>query len=276
MISLRSLQIFVGLNTLVAGNAYLHYRVLTAFAFHPVVALLSTFLKTFVILGSLEMVTRKKPYLIQDGIPRTQIFVLSEFVTTYSLETVSFLVAASFCSPGHSLAWELVYFVPRSFLFELLFDLFHYSTHRLLHTVPVLYQYIHKTHHEHRLMNSYTTFHHTVADLCLTNVLPIVCASYLVPVPRFTMCMLFWYKTILEVSGHTGKHTSSSFVQCIYLPRLLSISLYSSDHTLHHINPNVNFSKRFSLWDKVFGTYKPLLVSSSSADTGVGFSSTGY
>jgi sterol desaturase/sphingolipid hydroxylase (fatty acid hydroxylase superfamily) len=40
------------------------------------------------------------------------------------------------------------------------------------------------------------------------------------------------------------------------LPKSLSIELYSRDHLLHHTKPNTNFSKRFSIWDKLFFTYK--------------------
>jgi sterol desaturase/sphingolipid hydroxylase (fatty acid hydroxylase superfamily) len=51
-------------------------------------------------------------------------------------------------------------------------------------------------------------------------------------------------------------YPSGSFSQCVWIPRAFNISLYTEDHTLHHSNNNCNYSKRFSLWDKAFGTYK--------------------
>ena len=47
---------------------------------------------------------------------------------------------------------------------------------------------------------------------------------------------------------------TSSFPQCIWLPRLFNIELYTEDHDLHHSRNNCNYSKRFSLWDKIFKT----------------------
>ena len=34
------------------------------------------------------------------------------------------------------------------------------------------------------------------------------------------------------------------------------MELYVEDHDLHHLKGNCNFSKRFSLWDRVFGTFE--------------------
>jgi sterol desaturase/sphingolipid hydroxylase (fatty acid hydroxylase superfamily) len=67
---------------------------------------------------------------------------------------------------------------------------------------------------------------------------------------------MMWYKTMQEIAGHSGKKLKgSSFIPCIWLPRAFGIELYSQDHELHHKLPAWNFSKRFSLWDKVFGTF---------------------
>jgi sterol desaturase/sphingolipid hydroxylase (fatty acid hydroxylase superfamily) len=120
---------------------------------------------------------------------------------------------------------------------------------------PLFYKYVHYQHHTAYLINANTTYNHTLPDLIITNFLPIVATSAILPVSQYTLTTIFWYKAILEVSGHTGKDTSSSFIQCIYLPRLLGIPLYSRDHNKHHIQPKVNFSKRFCIWDKIFGTY---------------------
>jgi sterol desaturase/sphingolipid hydroxylase (fatty acid hydroxylase superfamily) len=65
------------------------------------------------------------------------------------------------------------------------------------------------------------------------------------------------YKEFIEISGHCGKWLKSgSFVQFVWLPKLLGIQLFAQDHHLHHKLLRFNYSKRFALWDKVFNTYQ--------------------
>jgi sterol desaturase/sphingolipid hydroxylase (fatty acid hydroxylase superfamily) len=65
------------------------------------------------------------------------------------------------------------------------------------------------------------------------------------------------YKVYLEISGHLGMYlTSNSFVQFVWLPRIFGIEMYAKDHYLHHAHNNCNYAKRFTIWDKLFGTYK--------------------
>lgn len=63
---------------------------------------------------------------------------------------------------------------------------------------------------------------------------------------------------MIELAGHSGTDDNHScFSQFIFIPRLLDIDLNKADHFLHHLSSTYNYSKRFSLWDKVFGTYQP-------------------
>jgi len=151
---------------------------------------------------------------------------------------------------------DIVYFIPITFLFELVFDFFHYLTHRLAHT-KYIYKYIHKVHHEYtKNTNVLTTYHQDPIDLLLTNFLPMLVTSKLVPMSELQLFIYFVYKTFVEVSGHTGKvFEASSFPQCVWLPKMFGIELYSTDHYNHHIKNNCNYSKRFSIWDKVFSTF---------------------
>jgi sterol desaturase/sphingolipid hydroxylase (fatty acid hydroxylase superfamily) len=41
------------------------------------------------------------------------------------------------------------FFIVRLLLMELVFDFFHYCSHRLSHTIPALYTRFHKIHHSH-------------------------------------------------------------------------------------------------------------------------------
>ena len=211
-------------------------------------------LKASIILYVMDILTNRKKYIVPHKEGR-QPFNTQDFLITYSIETITYLTALQLTTNNTTILNDFLLFIPESFLYELIFDFFHYWMHRMMH-MPFFYARIHKKHHEYVFINSNTTFDHSVTDLLLTNFLPIICASYIVRVSPFTLTMIFWFKTIIEVSGHTGKETSSSFIQCIYLPKFLSIPLYSKDHLLHHMQPTVNFSKRFSIWDKIFGTYK--------------------
>jgi sterol desaturase/sphingolipid hydroxylase (fatty acid hydroxylase superfamily) len=160
-----------------------------------------------------------------------------------------------FAGNTSSLVNEIVWFIPFSFGFEIIFDFFHYISHRLFHSMPALYAF-HSIHHRQHQISVYTTFEHHPIDLIGTNAIPVVLTSLLLYPSRLFICTWMIYKLIEEMSGHAGVFIkSSSFPQFVWLPRVFGIELYSSDHSYHHTHPSKNFAKRFRLWDKVFDTY---------------------
>jgi hypothetical protein len=56
-----------------------------------------------------------------------------------------------------------------SFVVEIIFDFFHYWSHRVLHTNKFLYINIHKKHHRYRHPTSLLTFYQDPLDLIITN-----------------------------------------------------------------------------------------------------------
>lgn len=168
------------------------------------------------------------------------------------------------------LLWALWYarFVVKSFAFEVVFDLFHYWTHRTCHVLPSLYKY-HKSHHKFLHPSPLSTYQQHPLDIVLTNIAPNIATLALlkrVAGIRWTgleYSVLLSYKVFVEIAGHAGvATTATSFPQCAPLPELLGIQMQTSDHDAHHAFPSspANFSKRFTLWDKVFGTYRGHLL----------------
>ena len=159
---------------------------------------------------------------------------------------------------AYTILISLLYFIPVSLLFEIILDFFHYWSHRGLHLY--YYKYIHKKHHKHVNTISINSYYFSPADLILSISIPMILTVTIIPynLTVFEFIMISVYKQYTELAGHSGKMLSpaSSFPQCIWLPRLLNIELYAEDHDLHHKLSNCNFAKRFSLWDKAFGTYK--------------------
>jgi len=173
---------------------------------------------------------------------------------TTILEIVSILICNKYTT--NNIFYDLITFIPKSFIFEIIFDFFHYWTHRISH-YKYLYYY-HKTHHEHtNNITVFSTYNHNFYDLIITNVLPMYLTSLIVPLYELQFFIFLIIKTFIEISGHSGKHiNNSSFIQCSWIPKLFGIELYSRDHYIHHENFNYNYSKRFIIWDKIFETYK--------------------
>jgi sterol desaturase/sphingolipid hydroxylase (fatty acid hydroxylase superfamily) len=202
----------------------------------------------------LENSTRLKPLLYE---PVEGMF-LGSIVQASVIETV----AVSFVpiSPLPSSFYVLLTFIPMSFAFEIAFDFFHYWFHRSLHWSGLPW---HKTHHTHVNLSPAIAFYQDWADLLIANVVPFFLAERIIhtvwgPFTAFELALLLTYKICVEISGHAGRRLSpaSSFPQCVWLPRTFGIELYAEDHALHHTKPGCNFAKRFTLWDKVFGTYQ--------------------
>jgi sterol desaturase/sphingolipid hydroxylase (fatty acid hydroxylase superfamily) len=187
-------------------------------------------------------------------------FALGTAVTTIS----SWIVVSRFVMPyvPFNLLSRWGLFIIKSFAYEIVFDLFHYITHRFEH-LPRFYRF-HKEHHRYLHPSAITTFYHHPIDLFLTNLIPLVLTFVLlyaagVQLDCLDFAMLETYKVNTEIAGHLGyKHKASSFPQFPWLPILLRIQLSTKDHDLHHSNPlyPCNYSKRFTLWDKMFGTYR--------------------
>jgi len=180
-------------------------------------------------------------------------------------EVVSSLVALQ-CFTTNSNSW--CKFLPKTFVFELLMDFGHYLSHRAFHSNQLLYRLSgHKVHHMVHKPTAFATFHQSPIDVALTNVIPVLAALWFMDrflKARFTkeqFLLLMGLKTYVEVAGHVGVLDSkaSSFPQFVWLPRMLGIELSTRDHDAHHTQGGkYNFSKRFTLFDKVFGTYKRL------------------
>jgi len=153
---------------------------------------------------------------------------------------------------------EAAAFVPKSLCFELIFDLFHNATHWYCHRNAWLFQNVHKRHHLHLHPCALSTFEQDGLDVVLTNFFP-MCVTIAIG-PHFTLFQLhlqFVYKTSVEVAGHSGLDVYGSFFpQSPMLHEVSGICLEVHDHDLHHPHSNSNFAKRFSVWDKMFGTFR--------------------
>lgn len=273
MISLRSFFNFVCINLFFVGYGYIDYMATLCFSktWNPFsllpLFLISLFRNSF-LYALLEYNTRSYEMInlgMRNGKSNENQSEILPFFQISLMDAIFlyFLFYQNDISPHYTR--DAVFFIPKSFVFEIIFDLFHYIAHRIEHKVPFLYHHFHKYHHTHTHPTFITTYHHHIGDLILSNVIPFYLSYYLCSrvfdISPYMISMLYISKIYIELCGHSGKDIRKvgSFVQCIWIPQLLGISLYTIDHDNHHRWNHFNYGKRFSLWDRVFGTYKETL-----------------
>lgn len=258
MVSLRALRAYMIINSMLLSLAYVQH-VLTLTTTSPLVTFIAFLLRNFLLLSFVEVLVNKRPMLASNSLsssPSPNI-VIMEVAQASLLENITYL-----CIPHQNTTrylFDILCFIPLSFIFEVAFDFFHYWTHRICHMHPWLYRQTHKKHHEHCLVSPHTTYHQHYLDIILTNSIPFILTYWMFPfkLSSWQLHMMLVYKTFVEISGHCGRvlYPASSFPQFIWLPRVLGVSLYAEDHHIHHTKIMFNFGKRFSLWDKLFNTY---------------------
>jgi len=244
MLSFNSLKNFIYINGLIFGTVYL------SMSGPPFLVFL---LRNCVFVEFIKYSLRDKENINPEYIPDVSVVesYVDLFVAT-AIETITYAGITQCISP--SKPSDLIYFIPKSFLFELIFDFFHYWTHRVLHTRQ--FYFIHKPHHRYTYPTPICTFCHSTLDLIITNSIPQLVTFYMLNYfSVFEVTVMLTYKSFIEISGHSSKklYPIGSFCQFIWLPRLLGISLYTEDHTMHHSKSTCNYGKR--TWDKLFGTY---------------------
>ena len=222
-------------------NYYNFFYVNTALYF---ISKLPTFFRNVVLVSFIGYSTRNKESISK----LTKEYTLSDYLYFGSSSMIQYLT-----EPYLHLGTSKVAFVIRLFLFEIILDLFHYFFHRLFHSFKGLG--VHKIHHHHSTLKVLNTYYHHPIDLFFLDSVPSIIASRIIPFNKSEMNLVLVYKSFVEISGHSGKYISAScFPLCMWLPRILGIELYTHDHDLHHSRGNVNFSKRFKLWDILFKT----------------------
>jgi sterol desaturase/sphingolipid hydroxylase (fatty acid hydroxylase superfamily) len=267
MISKRSFYNFLSINLFFYTYGFFEYSIYHYFT-HTFFTLffLSTF-RNYFLYTLLDYNTEKYDYIYLHRNIASLTDYKENFLKISLLDSVNLYFLLQFSqlfyknSDYNDFLYDMLYFIPKSFLFEIIFDLFHYITHRLEHKTKF---FAHKIHHQHHTPTLVSTFNHHILDLICTNVIPFYITSYIcivllqIRISNYMLFILYISKIYIELCGHSGKNIKhiGSFVQCVWLPRLLDIDLYTIDHTNHHYYNNCNYSKRFSLWDRIFGTYR--------------------
>jgi sterol desaturase/sphingolipid hydroxylase (fatty acid hydroxylase superfamily) len=157
--------------------------------------------------------------------------------------------------------YNVVYFIPGLFLYDGVFDFFHYIAHRILHNNN-LYKLYHKKHHKFNHPVAITTFYQHPMDIIISSSVPTVLTLLVIPpVSYLQFSFIIVYKNYLEIKTHSGKwyHPSDSEVmrRFPWLSKVVEVTEFGTeDHDLHHSLHNCNYAKKFSVWDKMFHTYK--------------------
>lgn len=269
MISTRSILTFTYVNLFLSGSSILMYHVMTLYHSFLIKSMFM-FAKNAMFVFGLDYMAdfRNKtqyPTHVTNQSP-VQFESMAYLAAASVMETFSFLSIASICNvvdiPA-GIVQTCIVFIPISFVVELVFDFFHYWAHRILHTCSVLYT-IHKKHHSIHSLSGIVTFYQDPLDYLLTNYIPmigsLVITKYFlnIEIHLLLYSFLVMYKEFIEIAGHVDilKSRSFSFPQFIWLPLLFGIEMTQIVHHNHHLYLNCNYSKRFCIWDKAFGTYR--------------------
>jgi sterol desaturase/sphingolipid hydroxylase (fatty acid hydroxylase superfamily) len=268
MISFKSIINFFSINGFLVSLTYIKYLFIKLLQINIYFKFLITYL-TFVFRNYfiIFFITKSSAHKekINTKLPPPKEEYKGEFhvnlLTATFIETITFHLGKLLVNSSTNVFWDLVYFIPVSFIFEVIFDFFHYWTHYIAHRYKTLYTFIHKKHHKFPNPIAITTFYQEPIDLFLTNSFPTLMSLFLTTfmfnISPFSLALFLTYKNFIEICGHTGyvSYPTPSFPQFIWLPKLLGIELYTESHDYHHSLNNCNYSKRFALWDRVFGTF---------------------
>lgn len=268
LISRGSLKNFIIVNSVLLSIGMSQYNILLHANHHYIVEFCLTLfiflIRNYSIMKFIDYGVSNKESINKDTTTMPKEDYKYEFhyyvLSSTTVEAVTHLIINNnFTYIDRALYQDIILFIPTSFIFEILFDFFHYISHRALHS-KYLYKYSHKVHHKFKHPTTITSYYQDPLDLIITNSIPTMFALSLtnnISYRQFNLILI--YKTFIEISGHCGKcvYPTSSFPQFMWLPKLLQIDLYTEDHDLHHSLNNCNYAKRFSIWDKIFNTYKP-------------------
>ncbi|TPX67046.1 hypothetical protein SpCBS45565_g04000 [Spizellomyces sp. 'palustris'] len=153
-------------------------------------------------------------------------------------------------------------------LIYITFDFLYYFTHRFVHEVPVLYQSIHKRHHEDIPVDAYTTGHAELLENFIFTFPGVLVWAVLymntVDVPNawaITLPVLSLTSDFAMV--HVGYFDNILLNVLNPLSYIMQLSLGARQmyarHELHHLAVKKNYGPMLPYWDMIFGTQKEVV-----------------
>lgn len=262
-ISFKSICNYIFINSNLLLMSFIHYYMFNHYKYFAFFILL---FRNYFIINFIDYATKYKKNIHKQITEDSSIHDYSlenhtSHVQIVLLETIKVYTFHKYLSINQNYLFDITTFIPISFLYEIVFDFFHYWVHRICHVNNFLYRNIHKKHHKHSNLTSIVTFYQNPLDFILSVIFPEMIALYILQslffkLSLFQFILILNYKLFSEIAGHSGKYTNScGFVQFIWLPRFLNIEIRTEDHDLHHKLLLCNYSKRFVIWDKLFNTY---------------------
>jgi sterol desaturase/sphingolipid hydroxylase (fatty acid hydroxylase superfamily) len=89
---------------------------------------------------------------------------------------------------------NIIQFILYSFIFEIIFDFFHWITHWYFHKNKFLYKNFHSIHHRQKYPTAITTFYHHPLDYLVTNSLAQILTLILFPnISLWYFCLIINY-----------------------------------------------------------------------------------
>ncbi|KKK13227.1 hypothetical protein P175DRAFT_0427513 [Aspergillus ochraceoroseus IBT 24754] len=118
-----------------------------------------------------------------------------------------------------------------------------YWIHRALHH-PLIYKWLHKSHHKWIVPTPYASFAFNPVDGWSQSV-PYHVFPFVFPLQKTAYLMLFAFVTVWTVIIHDGEYATSS-----------PVINGSACHTYHHLYFNYNYGQFTTLWDRLGGSYR--------------------
>ncbi|MGJ8590900.1 MAG: sterol desaturase family protein [Aquaticitalea sp.] len=145
--------------------------------------------------------------------------------------------------------YGLVYYYLTLPLMFVIHDAYFYWTHRLMH-IPVIYKYIHKTHHVSINPTPFSSYSfHPVEAVVESGIILVI--AFTLPVSPSALLFFLFCQFLYNVYGHSGYEIMPKKIHKTWLGKWVNTSFA---HNMHHRHFSKNYGLYFLFWDRVMGT----------------------